>query len=88
MGVKYTGLVPFIIINSEHFYKFLSSINGVSQTLKKQILFSLGSVSQHKGRNERRPTRRHYKAIHFVGKVNETHSIRYSSVGASESLSC
>jgi len=47
-----------------------------SQTYKKaNIFFSFDPVSQHIGWNKRRPTRRHYKAIYFVGKVNETNLV-------------
>ena len=49
-------------------FQFISSINGVSQTYKKaKIFFLFDPVSQRIGWNKRRPTRRHYKAIYFVG---------------------
>ena len=63
-------------ISIQKTFQFISSINGVIQTYKKaNIFFSFDPVSQHIGWNKRRPTRRHYKAIYFVDKVNETHLV-------------
>ena len=63
-------------ISIQKTFQFISSINGVSQTYKKaKIFFLFDPVSQHIGWNKRRPTRRHYKAIYFVGLQSQRNTL-------------
>ena len=65
-------------ISIQKTFQFISSINGVSQTYKKaKIFFLFDPVSQHIGWNKRRPTRRHYKAIYFVGLQSQRNTVSH-----------